>query len=496
MGIVGAFVLLFIFFCNTAKVDYPESGVRPSSNLRSLDDLIEEAVSFDIMHSSSKGWKAGLSLHRPEKICEDPSLGVKQYSGYLTINSTEVKSFFFWFIESRNNPLDSPTSLWFSGGPGASSMFALVAENGPCWVLDKNVTDFDQIHPQHNPFSWNEVSNMIYVDQPSGTGFSIGTNGLIKSEHEVAVDMYLFLEAFMLQFPQYGKEIYLIGESFGGHYVTSIAHKVVSMNKDILKNVTEYDAKNPDMKQNVIIPLKGIAIGNGMTDTLEQLKWYPQMAYNSSTAPSIINQTTFEEMTSKIPHVVQAVRACAQSDDLHQCTEAYELYSQVLMMPIYATGANVYDLRLKGPYDFTAMDVFLNDDSIKKSIGAKKTWVGVNITVWQELAPTDFLHSFQALIPPILDEGIKVLIYAGDQDYICNWMGIQAWTDKLDWSSHDQFNKAETRQWIGGTVKSHKNFAFATVKNAGHMVPMDQPENALTLFKSLLNNSTDFGTTL
>ena len=41
VGIVGAFVLLFIFFCNTAKVDYPESGVRPSSNLRSLDDLIE-----------------------------------------------------------------------------------------------------------------------------------------------------------------------------------------------------------------------------------------------------------------------------------------------------------------------------------------------------------------------------------------------------------------------------------------------------------------------
>jgi cathepsin A (carboxypeptidase C) len=362
-------------------------------------------------------------------------------------------------------------------------MFALVGENGPCWVLNKTA-DGEPI-VETNAFSWTESANMIWVDQPSGTGFSIGTNTLVRSEHQVADDMYLFLETFLIQFPQYGKAIYLVGESFGGHYVTAIAHKIVAMNKQIAAE-GDYDPADASKKQNVIIPLRGIAIGNGMTDTLEQLKWYPTMAYNSSTAPSIINETTYLEMEAKIPQVVQSVRACAQSDDLNQCTDAFELYSETLMLPIYLTGANVYDMRLNTPYDFSAMDTYLNDHRVKSQIGAKKTWVGVNTTVWQQLAPVDFLHSFQGLIPPILDQGIKVLIYAGDQDYICNWLGVQAWTNKLDWSDHDAYNAAPTQRWPGGTVKHMKNFAFATVAESGHMAPMDQPENSLKLFNALL----------
>ena len=445
------------------------------------DDEDDKSIGFQIMHKTPSGWSAGLTIHEPH-ICEQDR-NVKQYSGYLTVNSTEFKSFFFWFVESRHDPLKAPTALWFSGGPGASSMFALVGENGPCFVLNSTADGSPDV--VHNPFSWTESANMIWVDQPSGTGFSIGSNTVTKTEKEVADDMYLFLEAFLLQFPQYGSSIYLVGESFGGHYVTAIAHKIVEMNKQII-NEGDFNSTDPSAKQNVLIPLKGIAIGNGMTDTLEQLKWYPEMAFKSGTAPSIINQTTYDSMMAQIPSVVQQVRACAQSDDLNQCFEAYGHYSDVTMIPIVETGANVYDLRLKQPYDFSAMDQFLNDPHTLRQIGAKKPWVGVNTTVWQELAPVDFLHSFQGLIAPILDQDIKVLIYAGDQDYICNWLGIQAWTNKLDWFGHDEFNSAETNKWVGGTAKFFKKFAFATVANSGHMAPMDQPENSLKLFNALL----------
>jgi cathepsin A (carboxypeptidase C) len=489
---IGLILLSMCAIAGIAFWTYPApisatASFRKSADPIDLDDLLS-SPSFEIMHKSPQGWRAGLTLHRPTGVCEeDPS--VKQFSGYLTINSTEVKSFFFWFIETRNGePKEAPTAVWFSGGPGASSMFALVGENGPCWVFNK--TDSGEPIVERNAFSWTEAANMIYVDQPSGTGFSIGAaNSVVKSEREVADDMYLFLEAFLLQFPQYGKKIFLVGESFGGHYVTAIAHKIVQMNKQITEATgDEYDPKDPEKKQNVMIPLAGIAIGNGMTDTIEQLKWYPKMAYNSSTAPSIINATTYEMMESKIPQVVQAVRACAQSDDVNQCNEAYELYSESTMLPIIETGANVYDMRLKGPYDFSAMDAYLNLPSVQSAIGARKQWVGVNITVWKELAPIDFLHSFQALIPPILDQGIKILIYAGDQDYICNWLGVHAWTENMDWNGQTQFNAAPTHNWIGGTVKYHEKFAFATVSQAGHMVPMDQPENSLKLFRALLSD--------
>ena len=456
---------------------------RQPEEFKPPQDDSDESAGFEIMHSSPSGWSAGLSLYRPN-ICET-NKDVKQYSGYLTINSTEYKSFFFWFMESRNDPLSAPTALWFSGGPGASSMFALVGENGPCFVL--NSTSDGSPNVVNNPYSWTEAANMIWVDQPSGTGFSIGGSRVPKSEKEVADDMYLFLEAFLIQFPHYGSSIYLVGESFGGHYVTAIAHKIVEMNKLILAPEADYSPSDPHKKQNIVIPLKGIAIGNGMTDTIEQLKWYPEMAFKSGTAPSIIDATVYDEMKAALPSVVQQVRACTQSDDLNQCTEAYEQYSQLLMVPILGTGVNVYDMRLREAYDFSAMDAFLNDPHTLSQIGAKKeAWVGVNTTVWQELAPVDFLHSFQGLIAPILDQDIKVLIYAGDQDYICNWLGVQAWTNKLDWSGHDEFNAAPMHSWIGGSAKYYKNYAFATVAKSGHMAPMDQPENSLKLFRALL----------
>lgn len=37
-------------------------------------------------------------------------------------------------------------------------------------------------------------------------------------------------------------------------------------------------------------------------------------------------------------------------------------------------------------------------------------------------------------LAPLLDDGIPILIYNGDQDYICNWVGGLAWVEALQWS--------------------------------------------------------------
>ncbi len=41
----------------------------------------------------------------------------------------------------------------------------------------------------------------------------------------------------------------------------------------------------------------------------------------------------------------------------------------------------------------------------------------------------------------LLDNGVPVLVYSGDQDYICNWMGGLAWTEALQWDGYEEFNK-------------------------------------------------------
>lgn len=110
-------------------------------------------------------------------ICETTS-GVKSYSGYVDLNSsTHV---FFWFFEARKDPANAPITLWLNGGPGSDSMIGLFqgelaipmgcisltrGELGPC-----NITA--DLKSSLNPFAWNEVSNMLFISQPIGTGFS------------------------------------------------------------------------------------------------------------------------------------------------------------------------------------------------------------------------------------------------------------------------------------------------------------------------------------
>jgi carboxypeptidase C (cathepsin A) len=79
-----------------------------------------------------------------------------------------------------------------------------------------------------------------------------------------------------------------------------------------------------------------------------------------------------------------------------------------------------------------------------------------------------------------------VLIYAGDQDYICNWLGNHAWTNALPWPHQAAFNTTSPSPWMvdgaaAGTLQASHNLSFLRVYDAGHMVPRDQPKNALAM---------------
>lgn len=107
----------------------------------------------------------------------------------------------------------------------------------------------------------------------------------------------------------------------------------------------------------------------------------------------------------------------------------------------------------------------------------------------------DWMKPFHRLVPGILEQ-IPVLIYAGDADFICNWLGNQAWTDALEWPGKKDFNAAKTKDLQlesghkTGTFKSSGNFTFARIFGAGHMVPMDQPEASLDFLNKWLNDYT------
>ena len=71
-------------------------------------------------------------------------------------------------------------------------------------------------------------------------------------------------------------------------------------------------------------------------------------------------------------------------------------------------------------------------------------------------------------------------------DFICNWIGNKAWTVALDWKHGKEFAAASDDEWsvageVAGLRRSVAGFSLVQVYDAGHMVPLDQPKNALAM---------------
>lgn len=111
----------------------------------------------------------------------------------------------------------------------------------------------------------------------------------------------------------------------------------------------------------------------------------------------------------------------------------------------------------------------------------------------------DWMRPYHTAIPPLLEDGIRVLIYAGDADFICNWMGNKAWTLELPWSGQKGFKAAEDKTWYsdigkedGGEVRTYGNFTFLRAYGGGHMVCIFNPLFYwnLSMNLSLINSQT------
>ncbi|KAH9939582.1 Alpha/Beta hydrolase protein [Amylocystis lapponica] len=101
-------------------------------------------------------------------------------------------------------------------------------------------------------------------------------------------------------------------------------------------------------------------------------------------------------------------------------------------------------------------------------------------------ANMDSFFPTQYYLAALLERGIRVLIYVGANDWICNWVGNERMALALDWTGKDLFVKAPLREWevdgeAAGLTRSSGGFTFLTVYGAGHMVPYDQPKNSLEM---------------
>ncbi|MED6145524.1 Serine carboxypeptidase-like 48 [Stylosanthes scabra] len=358
--------------------------------------------------------------------------------------------------------------IWLTGGPGCGNELSLFHENGP-FKISQNLS------LEWNNYGWDQASNLIYVDQPTGTGFSYSSDDSDLRHDEVGVsnDLYDFLQAFFKQHPQFANnDFYITGESYAGHYIPALASRIHQANKQ---------------KQGILINLKGFAIGNGLTNPGIQYAAYTEFAL----ANHLITKSDFNDINSMFPRCELEVKNCAtEGGDL--CVSAKILCDQIFQSILAAAdNVNYYDIRKKCEgslcYDFSNVEKLLNDKALKKALGVSEDldYVSCSTTVYEAME-RDFMANLEVGIPALLEDGIRFLAYVGEEDLICNWLGNIRWVRVMKWSGQKEFKEAPAVQFKvngeeAGSLSSHGPLTFLKGYKAGHLVPMDQPEAALDM---------------
>ncbi|KXT14194.1 hypothetical protein AC579_2459 [Pseudocercospora musae] len=498
--------------------------------------------------------------YKENDICETTP-GVHSYTGYIHIpaGATEDLSpvkqnfpinLFFWFYEARKNPKNAPLAIWLNGGPGCSSLIGMLDELGPCWVNpDANSTRI-------NEWSWNNEVNMLFIDQPSHSGFSydnlinktsdLREYGLVKQIWEgdivpqanwtfqVGTDSTLdyrrttagthvssfafwhFAQAWFQEFPFYAPrdgKISLATESYGGKYGPAFFTLFQEQNEKIKNNTWKVPGEQH------LLHLDTLMIVNGFVDSATNFPSYPDFTQNNTYGIKTVNETTYQNMTKSIPICLDKLKDCQSTSKKYDpdqlglndtvnnlCIDAGNFcnnYVQGAGDDVGALTRDYYDISLQRPQQARVpfFKQFLQQPHVQIAIGTQKNWSACDDPAGNAFYYVGDGSSWGYLdkLAYLLDSGIKVNLLYGDRDYICNWFGGEAISLAIPWKFQKEFAAAgyedihTNSSYIGGQVRQYGPLSFTRVFEAGHTVPGYQPETSFKIFMRALNNL-DFAT--
>ncbi|GLJ45105.1 hypothetical protein SUGI_0949530 [Cryptomeria japonica] len=423
-----------------------------------------------------------------------PPVHFKQYAGYVTVDKRSDRALFYYFVEAETEPDLKPLVLWLNGGPGCSSFgVGALTENGPFQPKGDKLV--------RNGYSWNKEANVLYLESPAGVGFSYSSDPTYYmgvNDTLTANDNLKFLRGWFKKFPEFKtRELYLTGESYAGHYIPQLADLIVRANR----------------KQKVF-NLKGVAIGNPLldfyTDVNARAEYYwshgliSDPTYKMMITGCTVARYTDEFYRGRVSNTCKQIYAIVDKE-LSQNINGHDVTLDVcissLLMQSKLLRAQKNRVRIETErveVDVCVQDeaiTYLNRPEVQKALHARLTG---GISTWKicsnvlkydhlnlEIPTTDLLGK-------LVNAGIRVLIYSGDQDSVIPLTGTRTLITNL--ASDMQLNTTvpysvwfEGKQVAGWTQVYSNILSFATVRGAAHEVPFSQPERSLVLLKAFLS---------
>ncbi|KAI3934375.1 hypothetical protein MKW92_032579 [Papaver armeniacum] len=437
----------------------------------------------------------------------------KHYSGYVTLDETSGKNLFYYFVVSERKPSKDPVVLWLNGGPGCSSFDGFIYEHGPFnFQAAKTHGGLPQL--QLNPYSWSKVSNIIYLDAPSGVGMSYSNNksDYITGDRKTAIDSHAFLLKWFELYPEFLlNPFYISGESYAGVYVPTLASEVV---------------KGLDAGAKPVLNFKGYMVGNGVTDEVFDGNALVPFAHGMA----LISGSLFEDVTAAcngnfwnsansicselLGKVYQDVADLNIYDILEPCFHSKEAEETDPRIPssFKNLGETERPLAVRkrmfgrawpfrapvreglvqtwpqilhdGGVPCTDDEVatsWLNNKAVKKAIHAKEN------LIWELCTGNiEYYHDLGSMIPyhkNLTARGYRAIIFSGDHDMCVPYTGSEAWTRSLGYEIVDEWRPWFFNDQVAGYTQGYAhNLTFLTVKGSGHTVPEYKPKEALAFF--------------
>ncbi|CAN8293387.1 unnamed protein product [Cochlearia groenlandica] len=405
----------------------------------------------------------------PPPLFPDEALPTK--SGYLPVKPAPDSSMFYVFYEAQKptTPLaDTPLLIWLQGGPGCSSMIGNFYELGP-WRVVTRAREL-----KRNPGAWNRLFGLLFVDNPIGVGFSIAAlkQDIPRNQRQVAEHLYAALTEFIEQNQGFeNRPVYITGESYAGKYVPAIGYYILK--------------EKPNGKVN----LKGLAIGNGLTDPLTQIKTHAVNAYYSG----LVNAKQRDELEKGQEISVSLVKS-------HKWREAAEARTDLLTLLSNMTGlATLYNTARTSPYRTDLVVDLLNEREAKLVLGVNETvrFEECSYEV-EEVMREDVMKSVKFMVEYEV-ERTKVLLYQGMLDLRDGVVSTEEWIKTMNWPGLEMFSTAERSVWkdddddVAGYVQRWGNLTHVAVSGAGHFVPTDKSVNSRDMIEGWVLGKGLFG---
>ncbi|KAG8410256.1 hypothetical protein J3458_017971 [Metarhizium acridum] len=436
------------------------------------------------------------------------------YAGTLSttkdLNGTE--KFYFWFQPSPNPTAKKEIVIWLNGGPGCSSLEGLLQENGPfLW-------QYGTYKPVPNRWSWHHLSNVLWVEQPIGTGFSQG-HVTARNEEDVAKQFLGFFKNFVETFSTQGYKVYITGESYAGMYCPYIASAMLDAN-----DTTHFNMKGMMIYDPVI----------GVTRLQNDIVTVPFIDSNRNLFP--LNDSFVKEIhradkdcgfaalrakhlkyppNSRLPSVLpgldpktgDVLPGCSLSQRVEDAVTAlnpcFNIYQIATTCPL------LWDvLGFPGAFEYLprGASIYFNRTDVKKAINAPLDVNWMSCSDESVFAGDGADHSEPSsdnVLGRVIDGTQNVIIGHGALDFGLIANGTLMAIQNMTFGGKQGFQKRPIEQFyvpyhtdgtdatlagagVFGTAHTERGLTYVEVSLAGHMVPQYAPSAAYRHLEFLL----------